>query len=329
MDFIIHWGLPGLVLGGIGVILFFNNHTRLQKARKIAAWPTTVGLVERSSVERVRVNRPTRTGRPGHTRIGYLPCIEYTYKVFGTPFRANGFELSDRATPNLNQAAAARYAAEYPPAKTVTLFYNPDQPEEAYLRIKDSTARLERTRYITLGLIALGCLWVAAGAVIRIIGSTGADSRAQAAQVSSANLPIATSAISTGLGTILPDIDLVCTESGAAGDVLAYTLYDCRSGLDGEVFAIQVYHRVDAPEKTDLVSALAPTGNPTATADLFARMVEITLSEPERQSALDWLKLNLPGILVSGGSEDGKIASLPVSLESLGDAIRFNLGKLK
>jgi hypothetical protein len=322
LDFIIIWVLPAFILGGIGVILFFINHAHLQKAKKIAAWPTTQGVIERSSVERVHVRSHNRAGRPGHARIAYLPHIEYSYKVFGTPFRADGFEWSDRATPILNQSAAERLTAEYPPAKTVTVTYNPDQPEEAYLRINANPKRMERTRIIALGLIPLACLWVIAGAILRL----NSGMRENALRGSPANLPVETAALRAGLDTLT---SLVCTEGGAAGEHLNYNLQDCRASADPDALAIQIFIRVEEPEKTDLFTALVSSGDSSGARETLFLAAGWFFKEEARQTLTDWIRLNLPGVLVNGGIKKTKISGVKISLENLGSIIRFSIGELK
>lgn len=322
MDFIILWLLPAVLVGGIGLVLFLAAHARLRKIRAVAAWPTTPGVIERSGVQRVRVRRGSGAGHPGRTRIAYLPQIEYSYKEFGTPFRSSGFEWTDRESADLTQPTAERLAAEYPPAKNVTVTYNPDWPEEAYLRVKPNTAWHERARFAALGLIALACLWLAAGALLKLTNAA----RQTALRGSAANLPVETAAIRAGLDA-LPG--LACTEGGAAGAHLNYKLLDCRVSADPNAPTFQLYSRVEEPEKTDLLTALVPAADAIVASETLPLVAGWAFEEPARQTVIDWIRLNLPGALVNGETKKTEISAVAIRLENLGGTLRLSFGDLK
>jgi hypothetical protein len=85
-----------------------------------------------------RVKTVTTTDSDGDTSTSYKPLINYSYGVNGQNYK------SDIAYPLGNESASRDWAnsivRQFPKGKTVQAYYNPDQPDEAFL-IRDLSYR--------------------------------------------------------------------------------------------------------------------------------------------------------------------------------------------
>lgn len=115
-----------LALIAIGVLLIRKNAKSKKKASEALAWPTVLGRITRSEVE-----RSESTDEDG-TSYSYTPRIEYAYTVMGQNYTSKqvvfgGF--SGMGSPKKPQLVASKY----PLNDSVTVFYNPANPHEAVL----------------------------------------------------------------------------------------------------------------------------------------------------------------------------------------------------
>jgi len=96
-----------------------------QKNNEMLSWPVTEGVIEGSVVG--EGNIPGEDG-------GTFTCfhLNYTYSVNNKNFHSNNFKpfvpLGD------SEAVCNKLVSEYPAGKKVTVYYNPGNPEEAYLQ---------------------------------------------------------------------------------------------------------------------------------------------------------------------------------------------------
>jgi hypothetical protein len=115
-----------LVLIAIGVLLIRKNAKSKQKASEAQSWPTVLGRITRSEVE-----RSESTDEDG-TSYSYTPRIEYTYDVLGQNYTSKqvvfgGFSgMGSLKKPRM-------VASKYPLNDSVTVYYNPANPHEAVL----------------------------------------------------------------------------------------------------------------------------------------------------------------------------------------------------
>jgi hypothetical protein len=102
-------------LAGLGLTIFAVNNS--MNAMKTKSWPTAVGTVVSSEVQ--------RSSR-------YVPKIVYSYAIRGSEFTSDKIGLTDFAQYKKKEDAA-RVAGAYPVNSKVTVYYNPGNAEEALL----------------------------------------------------------------------------------------------------------------------------------------------------------------------------------------------------
>jgi hypothetical protein len=119
-----------LIVGIIGFVLIILNVIFLAiiffMRRKMAAvqqWPSTMGTVNNSYLER----RSSSEG--GYTNY---PVVQYSYQVAG-----QGYQSAKLAPgPEVGGSGAGKVVARYPAGAQVMVFYNPQNHSEAVLERK-------------------------------------------------------------------------------------------------------------------------------------------------------------------------------------------------
>ena len=88
-------------------------------------WSVTQGVITVSQVERVKPGVP-------HSKPTYYANIQYRYNIGGIEYQGDLKQLGADAIP------AAKYAADlvnqYPKGTTVTIYYDPNQPQASALK---------------------------------------------------------------------------------------------------------------------------------------------------------------------------------------------------
>jgi len=102
-------------LAGLFLSLFATNNS--VNAFKTKSWPTTQGTVISSQVE--------RSSR-------YIPKVIYTYDVDTNAFSSDRIRQTNYAQYKKKEDAA-KVADRYPVDSKVTVYYNPNKPDEAIL----------------------------------------------------------------------------------------------------------------------------------------------------------------------------------------------------
>lgn len=110
----------GMLFVGIGTIAYFD-------AQEVKDWPTTTGTVTNTWV-REEYSSGSRNS-PSH--YDYYPEVEYTYKVNGATYYGN--QLVKIETGYSSFVDAQSYNDRYATGTQVTVYYNPDNPNEAVL----------------------------------------------------------------------------------------------------------------------------------------------------------------------------------------------------
>jgi hypothetical protein len=114
-----------VVLAGVAGILLWIGGTALRLERvareRIADWKPVTATVQEVSVE---------SRRAGKSGLAWAPVVRYTYVVDGAGYTATRVTVLDEAS---TKPWADRIAAHYHPGETVTAFYDPLHPGEAYL----------------------------------------------------------------------------------------------------------------------------------------------------------------------------------------------------
>lgn len=109
-------GVAGLVWGAVGAI----------SALRTSAWPTAGGTIIESAV----VTYETRGGhRDRINETMYSAKVVYEYNAMGKTRRGNTVRMNQIDTSDI--ADVKRIVAHYPKGKSVTVHYDPDQPDRA------------------------------------------------------------------------------------------------------------------------------------------------------------------------------------------------------
>ncbi len=133
--------LVTLVVGGI---LLFLSGADVATSIKSKSWPITEGVVSDT----------TRTGERA-----ILPLVTYSYQVAGVTYT----ESTDLAIPGFGSRryrgqTASKVLAEYPPGKTVSVHYDPDNPAISAIRPGLRWASLMRFTVGAMLLMTFGAL---------------------------------------------------------------------------------------------------------------------------------------------------------------------------
>jgi hypothetical protein len=120
----------------IGAGLAYWGWNILQDARASSSWPTAEGLVTNSEVSH------SSDAEGGDT---YSPEVTYTYTVRDSLYENNTIKFGENAYDS--RRTADRIAASYPSGKTVTVYYDPENPDRSVLEPGVSAGS-----YIVLGI---------------------------------------------------------------------------------------------------------------------------------------------------------------------------------
>jgi hypothetical protein len=99
-------------------ILYFTH----RKMNAVAKWNYVMGTVKKSTTEY----------RSSEESGSYYPVVHYSYQVGGKPYE--GFRIAPGG--EVGGVGAGKVAARYPVGAHVKVFYNPQNPSEAFLEKK-------------------------------------------------------------------------------------------------------------------------------------------------------------------------------------------------
>lgn len=150
------FSLP-FILAGIAMLFYVERMRRQQ--HKSRSWMPVQGRILNSKVE-VEVLRSRPGSRSSMTMGGittYTPHVEYTYSYQGTPYQAKRIITVNINWPKKEAEAAV---SRYPTGASVTVWVNPDYPQQAVLEpgMRHYTKKYKAAFFI-------GFLLVVAGAV--------------------------------------------------------------------------------------------------------------------------------------------------------------------
>jgi hypothetical protein len=147
---------PGVILGiifiSIGAGLGYWGYSVYQKGNESKNWPTVTGQVIESEVKKETTTRKVSDGRK-RTTTSFRANVIYRYEVNGTSYISKQITSLDYSFGD--SAQAREITAKYPKGKTVTVFYNTLDPEQAFLE-----PGISKGSYILMG----------AGAVCLVLG---------------------------------------------------------------------------------------------------------------------------------------------------------------
>lgn len=140
-----------------GCIAFFFGKPILDKAKASESWPSTQGTVLSSEVVRSRDS-------DGDTM--YAADVVYSYSVNDQIYESSQIKIGPKSKSS-SSSGAYKVRNKYPKGSTVTVYYDPNAPEEAALE-----AGVSFNSYIILmiGLVffGVGCL-IVLGKILKLL----------------------------------------------------------------------------------------------------------------------------------------------------------------
>lgn len=125
-------GVIILIFGLGGIYLIYLGFKNQQKARASQGWLLTTGRIVESSV-----SQHWSHDSEGGSRLSYSAHIRYEYGVSGQTFISSQVAFGP-APSSYRSARAQAEANRYPVGAAVTVYYNPDNPQEAVLEQRAS-----------------------------------------------------------------------------------------------------------------------------------------------------------------------------------------------
>lgn len=161
-------GIFILVFALGGIYLVYLGIKNVRKARVAQNWPSAIG-----QVAGVDVRESQSTDSDGDRRTNYYPIVRYTYVVNGQSFAGDRLAFGPR-TGSGRYAKAQAMANRYVVGAPVTVYYNPENPEEAVLEKR--AAGTMTTLIIGIAFLAVtACLGlpIAFSLLASLLGLTG------------------------------------------------------------------------------------------------------------------------------------------------------------
>jgi len=110
------------IFGGIGYMLVKRSRQRSQALASSRTWMTATGLVIKSRVE-----------VSGGDTASVSPKVVYTYEVDGKLYENSVVRAGDQFMAIRRSGDAYNIIDRYPEGKTVTVYYNPQNPQDSAL----------------------------------------------------------------------------------------------------------------------------------------------------------------------------------------------------
>jgi hypothetical protein len=133
------FGILGFVFIIVNAVFLGILYFTQRKMNAVAKWPYAMGAVKISTTE-------YRSSEDGGA---YYPVVHYSYQVGGQPYE--GYRIAPGG--EVGGIGAAKVAARYPIGAQVQVFYNPQNPSEAFLEKK---AHAQVVMWIILIIVDLG-----------------------------------------------------------------------------------------------------------------------------------------------------------------------------
>lgn len=124
------------ILGAVGLFLiikYFQDRSKLQASEN---WSTATGTVTKSSVREIRSN-----DKDGHLESSFYPEVNYSYQVIGQVYEGNRIAFGAESGHKRKDGALS-VLEKYPEGKNVTVYYDPNKPEDSVLERKLSKSIL-------------------------------------------------------------------------------------------------------------------------------------------------------------------------------------------
>ena len=149
--------VSGLALAAVGLAVGAFGINELTRADASASWPSVGGTVVSSHVKKSTSSRGT--GRNRRRSTSHRAVVIYQYTLAGRTHTAR--RLSFGATDS-SASTARQVVSRYPAGTAVTVFYDPDDPDQATLETGTTSGT-----YLPLGI---GITLAAVGAFMAIGG---------------------------------------------------------------------------------------------------------------------------------------------------------------
>jgi hypothetical protein len=118
------------ILGAVGlfiIIKYFRDRAKLQASEN---WSKTTGTVTKSSVRETRSN-----DSDGFSESSYYPEVKYSYQVIGQVYEGNRIAFGAESGHKRKDGALS-VLEKYAEGKSVTVYYDPNRPEDSVLERK-------------------------------------------------------------------------------------------------------------------------------------------------------------------------------------------------
>lgn len=329
MDFFLIWFLPAFLLGGIGLLLFLSTTRHIQRCKEVSTWMKAQAVVASATVESHATWRRFAGSRVRARRVRIEPRIEYTYHVLGSPFRASGYQNFNGTYLGNSEEEAKRIIADYPVGREVTIAYDPNNPADAYLQPQTATHKLVKSRTGQLIMIAIAVVWMAVGGVLNLSSFLGEKASEARIEQSAGVLPFSAQQINQHLDPLVEKYQLACTQEGASGYTLAYTVRACRAAAGNLVTSFEVFSRKESPEKVDLISAIFTPSDEPKTVTFFNEASSLAFEGEVLNSAQAWIAENVAKVAAGEENVTTSLGGINLTLDNLGAALRLNIGKIQ
>ena len=133
----------GIIAAGVSACLIVYGVNMLIKEKASRSWPVCQGTVISSDIE-----QESKIDSYKKKTVNYRACVVYSYSVNGKTFISNRIAFETYSTPQKGKALAI--ANRYPADKTITVYYDPADPNSAVLEKGTGNAA-----YV---VIVVGCL---------------------------------------------------------------------------------------------------------------------------------------------------------------------------
>ena len=114
---------------GVGVFMLVKYFQDRKKAEESQSWSGTSGQVTQAYVR----ESETRDS-DGYLTTSYYPEVRYTYQVLGAEY--GGDKISFGGSVGGSRNKADEIVAQYPVGKNLTVYYDPNNPEDAVIERK-------------------------------------------------------------------------------------------------------------------------------------------------------------------------------------------------
>ena len=115
-----------LVFGIIGIVMLVKYFLDKKKFEESQAWSATSGQITEAYVR-----ESSSEDSEGYTTTSYYPEVRYTYQVMGVEY--TGKRIAFGGNVGGSRKKANEIVAQYPVGKKVTVYYDPDNLEDAAL----------------------------------------------------------------------------------------------------------------------------------------------------------------------------------------------------